>query len=250
MQQRQETSVRTSIQDLLRDEQGRVAQARTEAERRAREDDARRLDDIRRQDELQQARLQADEDERQRRAFEAQKRQTELQAVQEATMHRARLEAESQARLAELSLRQEHERQLHALRDDKSKKLLKIGLVMAGAFLFALAGGGGVWLTKTIEDARMARAEAREMEVEKLRFEADKSRLEDAIRKTTDKNTVEIFQQQLDEANSRLNPLKEEPRAKKRALSGSVPPVKASSAAPTAAGSCPRGDPMCPDIPP
>jgi len=146
MAERQETSVMVSIQEILRDAQSREEQEKVESERRAREDEQRRIDDVRRKQEEEGARLRAEEDERERRVFEEQKRRAELQALQDAAVQRTRMEAEAQARLAEMTARQDHERQLHALSQDKHKKRLQIFLVGLGLLLFIGAIGGGVFI--------------------------------------------------------------------------------------------------------
>ncbi len=159
MAERQETSVMVSIQEILRDAQSREEQEKVEAEQRARAEEQRRLDEIRRRQEEEEARIRAEEDERQRRAYEEKKRAAEIAAMQEAAVQRARSEAEAQARLAEMNARQEHERQLHALSHDKSKKNLKFLLAGLGVVLFAAAIGGTVLIKSSMDKAAAAQAE-------------------------------------------------------------------------------------------
>jgi membrane protein involved in colicin uptake len=247
MAERQETSVMASIQDILRDAQSREEEEKIEAEWRAREDEQQRLDDIRRKQEQEQARLHADEEERQRRAFEEKRRHAEIQAVQEGAIQRARLEAESQARLAEQSSRQEHERQLHALKHDKSRKGLQMGLAGAGVLLLALAVGGGVWITWAIEDANSAKAELHALEAQKEQAEADKRRLENDLANAPDKASAAAAQMALADANRRLAEIQNRETAKKPATGGGpvAAPKPNPGSTPKPACTCQAGDPLC-----
>jgi hypothetical protein len=246
MAERQETSVMASIQDILRDAQSREEQEKVEVERRAREEEQRRLDDIRRKQEQEQARLQAEEAERQRRAFEEQKRQAELLAVQEAAIQRARLEAESTARLAEMTSRQEHERQLHALKHDKSRKGLQMGLAGAGVLLLALAVGGGVWITRTIEEANAAKAELRASQAQIEQAEADKRKLMSDLANAPDPATQKALQQKVDELNGHIKDMKDQAGQKKPGGGGGpAAGPKPTNPTPKPACTCQAGDPLC-----
>ncbi|MGH7293835.1 MAG: hypothetical protein ACRELB_02825, partial [Polyangiaceae bacterium] len=166
MAERQETSVMVSIQEILRDAQNREEQEKVEAERQAQAAEQRRLDEARRRQEEEEARLRAEEDDRQRRMFEEQRRQAELNAMQEAAVQRARAEAEAQARLAEMAARQEHERQLHALSQDKHKK--RLTFIIAGLAVFFVLGGigGGIALKHSSDEAQAAKAQAAALEAQ------------------------------------------------------------------------------------
>jgi hypothetical protein len=246
MAERQETSVMASIQDILRDAQSREEQEKLEADRRVREEEQRRLDEIRRRQEQEQDRLRAEEEERGRKVFEEQRRQAELQAVQDAAMARARMEAESHARLAELTSRQEHERQLHALSHDKSKKGLQMGLAALGVLLLALAVGGGVWISNAIGEANAAKAAVRELQAKTEEAEADKRRLMSELANAPDKATAAEVQRKLDEANQRLTDLKNNQAAgpKRAAAAGPAKPNPANNT-PKPACTCQAGDPLC-----
>jgi len=199
MAERQETSVMVSIQEILRDAQNREEQEKVEAEHRARAEEQRRLDEARRRQEEEEARIRAEEEDRQRRAFEEQRRQAELQAMQEAHVQRARSEAEAQARLAEMAARQEHERQLHALSQDKHKKRLTFILVGLGAVLFIGAIGGGVLYNNVHQKALMAEAQVRAMQDEKDKAEAEQARLKAQLENTKDPEQIAQLQAQLAE---------------------------------------------------
>jgi colicin import membrane protein len=207
MAERQETSVMVSIQEILRDAQNREEQEKVEAEHRARAEEQRRLDDARRRQDEEEARLRAEDEDRQRRAFEEQRRQAEIQAMQEAHVQRARSEAEAQARLAEMAARQEHERQLHALSQDKHKKRLTFILVGLGAVLFIGAIGGGVLYNNVHQKALMAEAQVRAMQDEKDKAEAEQARLKAQLENTKDPEQIAQLQAQLAEQQQKVQSL-------------------------------------------
>jgi|CZKU01.1.fsa_nt_gi colicin import membrane protein len=163
MAERQETSVMVSIQEILRDAQSREEQEKVELEQRTRAEEQRRLDELRRRQEEEEARIRSEEDERQRRAFEEKKRHAEIAAMQDAAVERARAETEAKARLAEMNARQEHERHLHALTHDKSKKNLKFLLAGLGVVLFVAAIGGGIVIKNSMDKTAAAVASANEL---------------------------------------------------------------------------------------
>jgi colicin import membrane protein len=246
MAERQETSVMVSIQEILRDAQSREEQEKVEAERRVREEEQRRLDEIRLRQQQEQDRLRAEEEDRRRRAFEEQKRQAELSALQEAAIARARMEAEAQARLAEMSSRQEHERQLHALSQDKSKRQLQIFLAGLGVLLFALAIGGGVMIKGAIDKANAAEARTHELEAKQEQAESEKRRLmaemeaakDDPAKAAALRDALAAAQRRIDEIR------KEQTGARKTTAVAPTPPksTQGQSAKPC---NCTPGDPLC-----
>jgi colicin import membrane protein len=210
MAERQETSVMVSIQEILRDAQNREEQEKVEAERRAREDEQRRLDDMRRKQEDEEARMRADEADRQRRAFEEQRRQAEIQAVQEGAIQRARMEAEAQARLQEMTARQEHERQLHALSHDKHKKRLVGMLVGLGVLLVVGGGGLGYWAYQSHNAALAAQAQARELQGQIDDEQNKQKKLQadlEAAKQSGNDNQVQELQAQLMAEQAKLQSL-------------------------------------------
>jgi colicin import membrane protein len=253
MAERQETSVMVSIQEILRDAQNREEQEKVEAEHRAREEEQRRLDDARRRQDEEEARLRQEEDERQRRSFEEQRRQAEILAMQEAHVQRARSEAEAQARLAEMAARQEHERQLHALSQDKHKKRLTMILVGLGALLFIGAIGGGVLYKNVHDKALMAEAQVRAMQDEKDKAEAEQGRLKAQLENTKDPEQIAQLQQQLAEQQQKVQSLNTQ-ISQKGTTTGAVRPAGgggggsggAKPAGPSGKPcNCTPGDPLC-----
>ncbi len=253
MAERQETSVMVSIQEILRDAQNREEQEKVEAEQRARAEEQRRLDEIRRRQEEEQARLRADEAERQRRAFEEQKRQAELQAMQEAAVHKARAEAEAQARLAEMTARQEHERQLHALSQDQGKKRLRMMVAGIGVLLFAVAVGGGLMIKSATDKTREAEQRYEQLQAEKDHLEEQERKLKFDLENTQDPQKIADLQAQLAQAKDKMNSLQQQqnnaggaaphPVARPAGGGGGGGGGKTQGAKPPC--NCTPGDPLC-----
>jgi colicin import membrane protein len=249
MAERQETSVMVSIQEILRDAQHREEQEKIDSERRAQEEEQRRVAEQRRRQEQEQERLQAEEADRQRRAFEEQKRQAELQALQEAAVQRAKMEAESQARLAELTVRQAHEQQLHALSQDKSKKRLQFFLVSLGALLFFLAVGGGILIKQAVDKANSAEAYARQLESDKKQAEDHETKLKEQLSSARSPEEVEAINAQLRKTQDDLAQIRAAQQQgggapARRATAG---PAQGQRAAPKPGVpcNCTPGDPLC-----
>jgi colicin import membrane protein len=251
MAERQETSVMVSIQEILRDAQSREEQEKVEAEQRAREAEQRRLDDIRRRQEDEAARLRAEEQERERRVFDEQRRQVELKALQEATIHRARTEAEAQARLAEMTARQDHERQLHALSQDKHKKRVQGVAIALGIFFFVGSIVAGVVIKNVMDQKNAAQALARQYEADKQDVEQQRARLKAELDNTKDPAKIAQLQQELQEKDRAMEDLKfrekmQAPGAFKPG--GAARPVAKPSGDKPPSGkpcNCTPGDPLC-----
>jgi colicin import membrane protein len=258
MAERQETSVMVSIQEILRDAQSREEQEKLEGEQRAREAEQRRLDEIRRKQEDEATRLRAEDEDRQRRAFEEQKRQAELQAMQEAAIQRAKADADHHARLAEIAGRQAHERQLHALSQDKHKARVQRIAIALGAFVFIGAIGAGVVIKQVTDKANAAEAHARQLEVDKQEVEQQQSRLKTELQQTKDPEKIAALQAQLAEQQTRLDAIRTQAmEAKKGAppaggvgAGGGLPgaaahPKPAGPSSPGKPCNCTPGDPLC-----
>ena len=250
MAERQETSVMVSIQEILRDAQSREEQEKVEAEQRARAEEQRRVEELRRRQEEEEARLRADEEDRQRRAFEEQRRQAEISAMQEAAVQRARAEAEAQARLAEMAARQEHERHLHALSQDKHKKRLTMLLVGLGLF-FVLGGiGAGVMLKRSADEAAALKAQAAQLQAQIDESTAKQSRLAAELQNTKDPEKIAELQAQIAAEQQRNQQLQQQAAnpTKKPTFGGGGGGGGGGNAAPKPAGkpcNCTPGDPMC-----
>jgi colicin import membrane protein len=249
MAERQETSVMVSIQEILRDAQNREEQDKLEAERRVREEEQRRVEEVRSRQAQEQARLRSEEEDRQRRAFEEQKRQAEIVALQEAAVTRARTEAEAQARLAEMTARQEHERRLHAVTHDGSKKRLQFYLYGLGVVLIGLAVGGGFLIKNYNDKANAADARAHELEVEKDAVAQQQKQLQLQLDKATSpeeraqlEKAVADAKERADQLAQQLGGMKHTPTAGP-VVAGPAPGPRPPPTRP--ACNCTPGDPLC-----
>jgi colicin import membrane protein len=252
MAERQETSVMVSIQEILRDAQSREEQEKAEAEQRAREAEQRRLEDIRRKQDEEAARLRAEEEERERRIFDEQRRQAELKALQEATIHRAKAEAEGQARLAEMTARQEHERQLHALSQDKHKKRFQAIAIALGVFFFVGAIGAGVVIKRINDERDQAQAYARQLEADKQENEQQQARLRAELEQTKDPEKIAALQEALRQQQAKLETItSRQGQPERRAMQGGGAAAPAPMKKQEQKGSsgkpcnCTPGDPLC-----
>lgn len=251
MAERQETSVMVSIQEILRDAQDREEQEKVEAERRAREDEERRVMELRRRQEEEEARLRSEEEERQRRAFEEQRRQAEINALQEAAVQRARMEAEAQARLAEMASRQEHERQLHAIGQDKHKKRLTMILAALGVVVVVGGIGGGIAIKKSMDEATAAKAQAAQLQSQIEESNQKEAKLQAQLANATDPAEVAALQSQLDAEKARNQQLQTQastPRAGGGGGGGShatAKPAGGSGGGTAKPCNCTPGDPLC-----
>jgi membrane protein involved in colicin uptake len=253
MAERQETSVMVSIQEILRDAQSREEQEKLEAERRGREEEQRRLDEIRRKQEEEAARLKAEEDERQRKMFEEQRRQAEILALQEATVQKAKMEAESQARLAEMTARQEHERKLHALGQDQGKKRLQQIAIGLGVVFVLAIGVTGFMVKQANDKAAAVEAQLKTLQDEKDKADQDRKKLEMALQNTTDPQKIAELQAQLDEAKKHADDISRQMGSTKSGTgTGYKPPPKSGTGGTTGGGGggskCQPGDPLCAGI--
>jgi colicin import membrane protein len=251
MAERQETSVMVSIQEILRDAQSREEQEKVATEQRTRDAEQRRLEDIRRKQEEEAARLRAEEQDRERRAFEEQKRQAEIRALQEATLHRAKAEAEAQARLAEMTSRQDHERQLHALSQDKHKKRVQTIAIALGV-LFALgAVGAGTVIARVMDQKNKAEQYAHQLETDKQENEQKQAQLRAELEQTKDPEKIAALQSQLEEQQRKLEQIRTQQGQapeRKPAVGGAAAaaPTHTAQKAPTGKPcNCTPGDPLC-----
>ncbi len=249
MAERQETSVMVSIQEILRDAQSREEQEKVATEQRARDAEQRRLEELRRKQDDDAARMRADEQDRDRRAFEEQKRQAEIRALQEATIHRAKAEAEAHARLAEMTSRQDHERKLHALSQDKHKKRVQTIAIALGVFFLVGAVGAGAEIKHVMDQKNAAEAYARQLESDKQENEQKQSQLRAELEQTKDPEKIAALQAALEDQQKKLELIKSQqgqPVERRMAAGPAAPaaqhPKPADKGKPC---NCTPGDPLC-----
>jgi hypothetical protein len=248
-----ESSVMVSIEELLKDAHVREAEEREAAARAAREVEARRLEALRHRELEEEERLRAQMVERERRAYEAQRNQAELEALREGAVVRARTEAEAQARLATMKVQQDHERSLHALRHDRHKERLVVVIVSLSALAAAGTVGAGLALKRSNDAATVAGARLREMQDEKEHLETEQAAIRAQIGTAQDPAEVARLQQELADAQAKLRSvatrIDKAPHATPPA--GPTPPAHFAPSpqpAPKGTPACAKGDPLCPTV--
>ena len=213
----QESSVVASIQDILRDAQVREDEEKLALARLAEAQERMRVEQAQREREAIEERARDEEEQRQRRAFEERRQQVELSALHEATIARAKTEAESQTRLVEIAKQQEHERHLALVRNDVSKRRVSFIATSVGVAALAMATAGGVFVKKIYDEkARIERdrselktiAESADADAKRFRKERDESqdpaRIAELERKLADaRKAADEARSQLDHRGSR-----------------------------------------------
>jgi hypothetical protein len=248
MSDRQESSVMASIQDILRDAQVREEEEKLAVQRHAEEEERARLEGARLAQEAAEARLRAEEEERQRRAHDEQRRQVELAALHEATITTAKIDAEAQARLAEIAKQQEHERHLAVVRNDAGKKRITAIAGGVGVLAVLMAVGAGVAVKKASDEKVRIEREIADLRGQADKAEADAKRLRAERDNTKDPEKIAELERRLKKAEEdarqvagRLGERGVRPPVAGGPPVGGGAPVPAKPPAPK----CPPGDPMC-----
>ncbi len=154
MAEQKESSVLFSLKELMNLEEDRIkqeedakraaeeaaVQARMEAERKARDEE--------------EARLHAANEKRRQEEQRGREEAARLEAIHRAEIEKARLDAENAARMEQLRQQQEHEKHLHAMKHDKSKK--RLVLIASSIGVLAVAGliAGGVIINKQMTERK------------------------------------------------------------------------------------------------
>lgn len=142
MAEQKESSVLFSLKELMNLEEDRIRQEDDEKKKRAEAEVQARAEAEKRAREQEQARLHA-EDER-RRGEEQRKKEeaTRLDAIRQAEIEKARVEAEQRAKLEAMSKQQAHQLQLSTLQHDEHKKKLQRMVTFGGIGAAVLVIGG------------------------------------------------------------------------------------------------------------
>jgi hypothetical protein len=245
-----ETSAIASIEDLLREHERHVDKERADAIRRAEMAERARRDAEQLAVDETARRTRAADEERLRLEFEARRRAAEITALQQATAERVRSEAASQAHLAELAVRQEHERHLHALTHDRSKKRWKVASALVAVALAFSVGVGGYALHEATVKTRAAEVELASLRAQIADAEHDKAALHELILQTTDPAQIAALQAKLAAKDATIADL--ERRADGHPPTGAARPTGGiatvtPTAHPTAGATCHcmDGDPTC-----
>jgi hypothetical protein len=239
-----ETSVMASIDDLLRDHQASVERAASDARVRAEEEALERARAIRRAADAEAERIRAEEEAARQRAMDDERRAAELLAMREATLTRARMDADARARLAELSARQDHEKQLHAILHDKSKKKWKVATALTGVVLAVALGVGGFALHTQNEKQRAAERALDGARAQLADSEADMAKTKAQLDQATDPEKIRALQRELDDKEQKIRDLQKKvgAAAPRRIATATAAPTTTAPAKPCI---CLEGDPTC-----
>ena len=204
MAEQKESSVLTSLTELMNLEGDRIkkedadrkrheeaeTQARLDAERRAREDEERRLN-------VEDERKRVDD-------VRMREEKARLEAIRHGEVEKARVEAETVARMEALRRQQDHEKELHVLSQDKHKKRLTYIVLGSGFMLVAVLVGGGIIIKGQLDQRK-----ALEGQLNSLNADRD-----DLTRKlgsaTTDEERARL-QAELDAKNAEIEERKKNP---------------------------------------
>jgi len=239
MAEQKESSVLFSLKELMNLEEDRIKQE--EQEKRRKEDSATqaRMDAERRAREEEEARVRADENRRRAEEQRVREDAARVEAIRQAEIEKARLEAENAARLEQLRHQQEHERHITALTQDKSKKKLTV-MVYGGAAVLVLAlGGFGFYIKHSMDES--AATEARhQQELLEATLKAEAEGAKDEASRLAAQKKLEDAQKQAEATKHAIGV------AAARTGGGGAP-----AARPTAKANCncAPGDPLCNCIP-
>ncbi len=151
MAEQKESSVLFSLKELMSLEEDRIQQeenARKQAENAAEQS---RASEERRQREAEESRMQAAEEKRRVDEQRSREEQARIEGIRHAEVEKARVDAENRARMEQITRQQQHEKELVALTQDKSKKNLKVLVGLAIAAVIAVGAGAGIYIKGSME---------------------------------------------------------------------------------------------------
>jgi len=240
MAEQKESSVLFSLKELMSLEEDRIRQEENEKKRQEEAALQARLDAERRVREQEEARIRAAEEERRAHEQRAREEGARLDAIRHAEMEKARLDAENAARLEQLRHQQEHERQIHAMSQDKSKK--KLQWIAAGSAVFLLIAliGGGVAIKSSLDKQQM-------LEEQLNSLNSESAALKSKLGSATSPEERARLQAELDAKEQAIKDLKDHPNTVSTAprpavRTGGAPKPKADPSKPC---NCTPGDPLC-----
>jgi colicin import membrane protein len=245
MAEQKESSVLFSLKELMSLEEDRI---KSEENERKRKEDAAiqaRVDADRRQREEEEARMRAADEQRRVSEQRTREESTRLDAIRAAEIERARLDAENAARTEQLRHQQEHERQLHAMSQDKGKKKLLWIAIGSGVFLLVALIGGGVAIKSSLD-----RQKALEDQLTSLNSSNDD--LQKKLGSATTPEERQRLEAELQANQEAIKNLKDHPNAapttavKPVVRTGGGPAVKPGGGGGTKPPcNCTPGDPLC-----
>jgi colicin import membrane protein len=248
MSEQKESSVLFSLKELMNLEEDRIKQEEDTRAAQAAAAERARVEAERQAREAEEARIRAEEERRRHDEGRAREEAARLEAIRHAEIERARVDAEGRARMEAMAAQQQHERNLAAINQDKSKKTLRNALIAGGAVVFIGVALGGYFIKKNADerdahDAAVA-AQLKQAQEEKAKLDAQikesdakQSALNAQLASAKDEATRLALQKQLDEEQEKSKALK---RGGGGARTGG-----GSGDKPKAACNCTPGDPLC-----
>jgi colicin import membrane protein len=246
MSEQKESSVLFSLKELMSLEEDRIRSEEAEKAAASAAAEKARLEAERAAREAEEARIRA-EDER-RRMEEARSREeaARLEAIRQAEIEKARVDAEQRARLEAMAAQQQHEHKLAQLTHDESKKKLRKTLIAIAIAVPVLGGVAGVFAYNNYKEnqAKIAaqEAESRRLAEEKSKLDAtlkeQQIKIDNLLGSLTsakDEATRLALQKQLEEEREKQNKL--------RTGGGGAKPSGGGGAAKPC--NCQAGDPLC-----
>ncbi len=196
MAEQKESSVLFSLKELMSLEEDRIKQEE-DARRRAEDAalQAKQAEENRARAE-EEARLRAADEKRRAEDFRTREEQARVDAIKHGELERARLEAENRARMETLARQQAHEKEIHALSQDKSKKNLKLIIGLVVGALFVVGGGAGVVIYNANLKQQQLQAQLNDLNTQ---IEANTKKMNDLNSQLSSATTPEEKQKILDE---------------------------------------------------
>jgi colicin import membrane protein len=256
MAEQKESSVLFSLKELMNLEEDRIKQE--EQEKRRQEDAANnaRMDAERRSREEEESRSRAEENRRRAEEQRVREDHARVDAIRQAEIERARLEAENAARLEQLRHQQEHERHITALTQDKHKKKLAFFAYGAAAFLVIALVGGGLFIKRQMDESAAEKAH-HDAEMAEQKALTDKLNSQLAQQEDSVKSLQDAVQNAKDDA-ARRDAIAKLAEAKQQAADTRANIQRTASHStgnttaapkPAKACNCAPGDPLCNCIP-
>lgn len=252
MAEQKESSVLFSLKELMNLEEDRIRQEEDDKQKKADAEMQARLESERRTREAEEGRIRDEENRKRAEEQRSREESARLEAMRQAEVERARVEAENAARIQAMQSQQEHERQLTVIKESHGKK--KITYIAVGVGVVAFLGliGGGIAL-KTQSDKQALAEAAHKAEMAEYQSKLDKATkdldaqnqavkdLEGAV-----KNAKTDADRQAAEA--KLLAAKEEQKKKAGQVSSvrtNGPPAGVGASKPAKPCNCQPGDPLC-----
>lgn len=248
MSEQKESSVLFSLKELMNLEEDRIRGEEEQKEAQKNAEQQARLSAEKAARDAEESRIRAEEERRRAEETRAREEAARLEALRQGEVERARVEAEQQARLTAMSAQQSHERQLEAIRTDKSKKGLRNTLIGLSAGFVVIGTIVGVVVYKNHQESEKQqaslKAEAEQKEKQLKELEGKIAAQESAEKDLLNRLASETDLKKKAELEAQLNATRAETDRLKGGTGGGFRP-KGGGDAPPKACNCKPTDPLC-----